>query len=188
MLGSIGNKVLRFFGGSSSRKIGSSAGHNLLLPGWLALALALACFGGGYLVGDKWGMTPEDTGIGLTANGQRRQAPALIEPETRPLASEAFFVAAYTDQDEVEGRARAIRLSEYLQQNGFPKARPYSYSDPQAGDGATTWFVTVYFRGKAEQAVTRAALRELPADVPCDIFRAMRNKGKRDWPLVYGIL
>ncbi|MCA8974572.1 MAG: hypothetical protein KDC98_07605 [Planctomycetes bacterium] len=190
LLGNLGGTVLRLLGGSSTRRGGGSATRRgVMLPGWLAFALALACFGGGFLVGDRFGFDGDDSGAGLNVNhsgggpnNSGPRAPRILEADTEVLASHAYFVAAYEDMPEDEARTRAIRLSEYLAGHGLAKARPY------VRDGAhgRVWFVTVYYSGNIEKAETRTRLQALPEDVPCPVFVGLRNQGN-EWPQAFPV-
>ena len=181
-LSGLGRSVTRLFGGSAvADKLVGPANRRVMLPGWLALALALACFGGGYFIGDRFGLTADDPGSGLKAS-VGPLAPGLIEADTRPLSSQAFFVAAYVDIAVEEARSRAVLLSEYLQARNFPKARPY-LCDTEQGP---LWCVTVYFSGAAEQRTTAQRLRQLPEDVPCPVFAGLR-KQESGWPSAYPV-
>lgn len=150
-----------------------------MVPGWLALAVALLCFGGGYVV--RGVLTPDpDDGAGLqaaTRNGPR--APGVIEAETDPLANQGYVVAAYEDLAPAEAKGRAVALSRWLQAQGFEKARPYEF----AVEGGRLWGVVVYYDGPVECETTGQQLRALPADVPDPIVVGLRNLPGSDWPM-----
>ena len=107
LLGTIGGAVGQLLGGSKSgrgarSRSGGSGGLAAMVPGWIAIGLALLCFGSGYVVrGYVAPPAPDDGGAGLQANtrsgdpGGRPVAPGVIETDIAPLSNQAFFVAAF---------------------------------------------------------------------------------------------
>jgi len=183
-LSGLGSGLVRLLGGSprKSRREARSAGS--LVPGWIALAVALICFGGGYVVRGYLDPATKDAGGAGLKSGPR--APGLIEADTEPLASQGFFVAAYVEMPVVEAKRRAIELSRYLQKQGLEKARPYEYPGPKG----RFWVVIVYCDGRADREDTAAKLRALPEDVPDPVFVGVRNRERNletGWPNVYPV-
>lgn len=151
-----------------------------MVPGWLALAVALACFGGGYVV--RGYVAPVEDGGGAAGLRAGPRAPGVIAADTEPLASHAFFVAAYQDVPADEAKTRAVELSRWLRDAGLAKARPYEY--PTAA--GRLWVVVVYYDGDTEYAETEARLRALPQEVPDPIFVGLRNH-ESGWPNAFPI-
>ena len=157
------------------------ASRGSTVSGWLALGGALLFFAVGYLVGHSTSnAAPGNGSAGLKADGNGAAgptAPAIIgEFDARPLGSEAFAVVAY-QLDAAAGKARAKALSDWLRARDLQKARPFEYP----GKDGPLWIVAVYFDGAAEEAATRERLKQLPADVPDDVFASQRANPK--WPV-----
>lgn len=145
----------------------------------LVFAIAvLVAFGGGYAIGGGFGGKGKDSNT-LIAPGR---TPTFVdEVETQPLAAEAFIVSAYPGVPAADAKIRAHSLSQHLVGQGLLKARPYPW--PQA-DG-TLWVVAVYFDGQAEFAKTAQMLRDLPQDVPDEMFCNIRKNDRQSatgWP------
>jgi hypothetical protein len=157
---------------------------------WQVLAIALACFAGGFLAGGEFSAWRGAGNAGLQADGDGADAgsgrtPGVIgEVATDPLSNQAFIVSAYQiDQglDSAEAKARARSLAEWLRAQGIEKARPYEYPTKVG----RLWVVAVYYDGEAELVRTRGLLRALPA-APDAVFEQLRNK-ERDWPTTWAI-
>lgn len=164
------------FGSSSSRRREDGRRRGAAVPAWVASALALGCFAGGFLMGDHFGQArvPKDGSEALRASG--RTPELLPETDTAKLSAEAFIVSAYPNLDAGVAKARAKALSEYLVGKKLQKARPLEWSrDP------LLWMVAVYFDGPAEREGTRKLLLDLPADVPDELFVHWR-KTEAEWP------
>lgn len=182
--------------GGSSRSRRSNRGLSVLaskVPGWLVLGVAFACFGGGYLVGGKFGGGGGELGLRATLDGNgagadRRgaegagpQKPGVIE-DTKKLSNNAFFVAAYTNESDDVAREQASVLAGWLSGHGIDKARPYQAQTPRG----LTWFVVVYYSGDSDQEATRNKLLALPDDVPDTNFQYFK-KVETNWPPAYPI-
>lgn len=148
---------------------------------WVFAICVLVAFGGGFLVGGAFGTSGDGTDP-LRAPG--RSATFVGEFEIEPLSRDAFIVAAYPDDSAPAAKQHAINLTKYLQAKGFEKARPFLW--PQGNKGPV-WVVTVYYDGQAEAQATRDLLRNLPMDVPDQVFVHVRNVSKSDWPISYEI-
>ncbi len=182
LFSTLGHGLVRLLGGSSGRRDPGPKNRGAsLVPGWLALAVALACFGGGYVVRGYVAPVQQEIGGGAGLKAGPR-APGVIEADTEPLTSRAFFVAAYQEMAADEARSRAMELSRYLRGQGLAKARPYEY--PAAA--GRLWVVVVYYDGPTEYKATREQLLALPADVPDPIFVGLRNH-ESDWPNAFPI-
>lgn len=149
------------------------------VPAWIAVAGLVAAFGGGYLVGGSFAApAPGDAAL----HAPRGRSPAMIEFDSRPLASNAFVVAAYPDVPVADARDRAAALSGFLRSRGLEKARPYEYPTDSGG----LWVVAVYFDGDRERAETRDRLTGLPEAVPDESFVQLR-KTEAGWPKSFPI-
>ena len=166
------------FGGSSLRRRDDGRRRGAAVPAWVASALALGCFAGGFLMGDHFGQAKgAKASEALRVSGR---APGLL-PEER-LSPEAFIVSAYPNLDAGAAKARARALSDYLVGKKLQKARPLEWS---AGP-SPLWVVAVYFDGPAEQAATKNLLTGLPVDVPDEAFVHLRNT-EVEWPKAWPI-
>ncbi|HZN39389.1 MAG TPA: hypothetical protein VFD82_11335 [Planctomycetota bacterium] len=166
------------FGSSSLRRREDGRRRGAAVPAWVASALALGCFAGGFLMGDHFGQAK-----GVKASEALRvsgRTPGLL-PEER-LSPEAFIVSAYPNLDAGAAKARARALSDYLVGKKLQKARPLEWS---AGP-SPLWVVAVYFDGPAEQAATKNLLTGLPVDVPDEAFVHLRNT-EVEWPKAWPI-
>ena len=143
----------------------------------LGIAILLA-FGGGYAVGGGFGKDGDGTNP-LRTTGR---SPSFVdEIKTRPLASEAYIVAVYTEVAAAEAKLQAHSLSKYLISQGLTKSRPYPWPTEQG----TLWVTAVYFDGEEEAAQVYQALRALPEDVPDKVFCDFRTHDiatEQGWP------
>lgn len=191
LLGKVGGAIGQLLGGSKSRSTsrsvrGGSGGLAAMVPGWIAIGLALLCFGSGYVVrGYVAPPAPADGGAGLQANSRsdgNPVAPGVIEVDTAPLANQAFFVAAYDQLGPEEAKSRAVALSRWLRDMGLKKAKPYRFTS----DKGTFWFVVVYYYGQREYQDTRQQLLNLPQDPPDPVFVAVKQN-EPNWPPPFDI-
>ena len=170
------------FGGSSSRRREDMRRRNSAVPAWVASALALGCFAGGFLMGDHFGQAK---GAKMGADSLRasgRKAELLSEADTARLSAEAFIVSAYPNHDATAAKESAKTLSDYLRERKIGKARPLEWS---AGP-KPLWVVAVYFDGPAEREATKNLLMGLPQDVPDEYFVHLRNT-EVEWPKAWPI-
>lgn len=167
------------FGSSSLRRREDGRRRGAAVPAWVASALALGCFAGGFLMGDHFGQAKgaKASSEALRVSGR---TPGLLSEER--LSGEAFIVSAYPNLDAGAAKARARALSDYLVGKKLQKARPLEWS---AGP-SPLWVVAVYFDGPAEQAATRNLLTGLPVDVPDEAFVHLRNT-EVEWPKAWPI-
>ena len=150
---------------------------------WAFVVGVLIAFGGGFLTGGAVGGAGDgEDPLRLRAPG--RSASFVGELDTEPLSREAFIVAAYPDLDAPAAKQQAIDLTRYLQARGLDKARPYLWLE---GNSGPVWVVAVYFDGESKMRATRSKLRDLPADVPDQVFSHLRNLSKTEWPRRYVI-
>jgi hypothetical protein len=146
------------------------------VSGWLFLIGLLVAFGGGFVVGGKFGGPggPAD----LSANPGR--TPGFVgEFVTPPLTSDAFIVAAYPGLEPDEAKERGAGLCAWLRDHGLQKARLYEYLTEKVG---RVWVVAVYFDGSAEEEATHKRLKALPQDAPDQAFAQSRSQDEQ-WPL-----
>jgi len=182
------SQITGFGGGRSGRRSESRSSRGTSAGSWIALGGALACFGIGYLVGHSTaGVVPPGPGNGassLKADGNSGAAPVqpamMAESDVRPLANQAFVVAAY-EMDAAEAKARAKSLGAWLRGQNLAKARPFEFPSERG----PVWVVAVYYDGEAEQAETKDRLAALPADVPDEVFVRLRKDPK--WPVAVTI-
>ena len=140
---------------------------------WLFVAGLLLAFGGGFMIGDRVSEVADGSDP-LRAPGR---TPSFVnEVDTKPLSPEAFVVAAYPGEPDEEAKTSAVELANYLQQQGFAKARPY----PWEQDNGPLWLVAVYFDGDQEAQKTSDMLKQLPPDVPDARFVKLRKQ--KEWP------
>ena len=173
--GGIGSRFFGFVDGLLGR-----AGHRhkerrqQSVSVWVFAIGLLAAFAGGFVVGDK--VAGKAAGSDpLRAVGE---APTMInEVDTTPLSNTYFVVSVYPDLPPEEARSKAADLSNYLQQCGLQKARPYLVPL----DRGSIWVVAVYFEGDSERAATAQLLQTLPEEVPDEMFVRLR-KNERVWP------
>ena len=170
------------FGGNSSRRRDDLRRRNSAVPAWVASALALGCFAGGFLMGDHFGQQKgAKAGVdSLRTSG--RKAELLTEADTPRLSAEAFIVSAYPNLDVSAAKEGAKALSDYLRERKIGKARPYWWVDGPK----PLWVVAVYFDGPTEREATRNLLQALPADVPDEAFVHLRNT-EVEWPKAWPI-
>jgi hypothetical protein len=184
-----------WFGRSQWRETRSS--RALQVPGWFAVVLVLAAFGGGWVLGGKAGSTADlraKTGSG----GNAPAAPGPItagfvgEFDARPLPGHkhCFIVSAYPKMPADEAKAKAKACADYLVGQGLAKARPYEV----AAEAGALWVVAVYYDGDQELIATRNHLQSLPQDVPdawLAQFRATAQQNpddpKLEWPRAWVI-
>jgi hypothetical protein len=183
----LGQRVLRWLGAASrSRQLMAPARRRPAGGSWLLLAIGLLCLGSGYFLGARFGTGPGAAGAGLQAEtgqpARQPQAPEVLrdDMQTAPLSREAFFVAIYEGIDESTGHDKALRLGDYLKEQGFSKARAYSLPV----EGQSLWCVVVYFDGDAERVQTKERLVALSEDQPCPYFVARRKSKGAHWPEV----
>ena len=172
------------FGGSSLRRREDGRRRGAAVPAWVASALALGCFAGGFLMGDHFGQA-KGAKAGADALRVSGRTPELLsESDTKPMSSEAFIVSAYPNLDATAAKARAKALSDYLvgQSKKLQKARPLEWSSGPS----PLWVVAVYFDGPAEREATKNLLMGLPADVPDEAFVHLRNT-EAEWPKAWPI-
>lgn len=195
-VGEMALQLTGFGGRGNQRRSGTRASRGSSTASWIALAGALACFGVGYLVGHSTAGTVAPGGgtgaAGLKADGSNGaaapqqtaspQQPTMMgDTDVRPLASQAFVVAAY-ELEAAEAKVRAKALATWLRaQNPALKARPFEFP----GQKGPVWIVAVYYDGDVEQAKTRDQLKLLPEDVPDDVFVGLRKR--TDWPVAVAI-
>lgn len=146
----------------------------------LAVCVGAACFGAGYVVGGKFGV---GTGNGELRIKDTRRPGVIGEFDARKLTDSAFVVALYTDADESFAKAKAQKLTEYLQGTGLPRTRPYLLPHPKG----PFWTVAVYYDGDVEYAASRNKLLAL-RDVPDAEFQELRRDrtqegSEKDWPI-----
>lgn len=177
------------FGGPGNQRRSASRSSRGSTANWIALGGALACFGVGYVVGHSTAGTIAPGGgnanASLKADGQGAGPgpvqPAMMgESDTRPLASQAFVVAAY-EMEASEAKSRAKTLAGWLRGQNLLKARPFEFP----GKNGPVWIVAVYYDGEAEQTATRERLKLLPEEVPDDVFVSLRKDTK--WPVAIAI-
>ncbi|HEX6811829.1 MAG TPA: hypothetical protein VF384_09430 [Planctomycetota bacterium] len=169
------------FGRTSGRWREDHRRRGMAVPAWLASALALGCFVGGFVMGDHLGQAKGvKSSEALRTTG--RTPELLVETDTRPLSHTAFIVSAFPKLDPAVAKARAKALSDYLVGMKLAKARPYWWSSA----ASPLWVVAVYFDGDAELAATRKLLMGLPAEVPDETFVHWRNN-EAEWPRALSI-
>lgn len=147
-------------------------------------AIACACLGIGYLLGDSFPLAHRSDPLRAPAgNGAvEPQRPGLLEDQEKPLSSTWFVVSVYVTENAEAGRAQARALARYLRDQGLDMARP-ALLELQQG---SFWSVAVYFDGPAARDRTRARLVALPADVPdAEFVRFRANTPAKDWPLLW---
>jgi hypothetical protein len=185
ILGTLRRAAYSLFGATpqSRRDPGPSRGAN---GTWLALGLALLCFGAGFLVGGRFGGGVDDADLRARTDARRAnpRTPEVIgQLEPQKLTNAAFLVAVYDDADQSAAFAKAQALSQFLVDKGLPRTRPYQWSTNQG----PLWAVAVYYDGLAEQSLLRSKLLALD-EVPDAAFRELRaarsGEGtKNDWPV-----
>lgn len=179
ILGAVTKVAADVFGVSrKQRDPGPSRASTGLL---LAVCVGAACFGAGYVVGGKFGAGTSESAE-LRVKDPRR--PGVIgEFDARKLTDTAFLVSLYTDADESVAKAKAQKLTEYLQGAGLPRTRPYLL---QHASGPF-WTVAVYYDGDVEYTASRnklLALREVPDAEFQQLRRDRTAQGaENDWPI-----
>lgn len=161
-----------------------------MMPGWLAVALALACFVGGYFVGGHFASAKELTpqGAGLNANGGDRgntgdglagRAPSMIgEVDAKVLSSTAFVLSGYAHLEPAAAKAAAKALTDRLQGYGLANARPHEFRT----DAGPVWAAVVYYDGPTQEKLTKAQIEALPAEAGDDVMRSFKRTDP-SWPL-----
>lgn len=190
LLGFVDGLLGSAFSGRSSKSRRRDDRRAGAVSAWALLVAVLVAFGGGFLLGGQFAGAAQKDRNALSANvgdtdgsGAGGRAPAFVgELDTRPLAAQAFVVAAYPNLADLDARQRAGDLAGWLREQGLGKARAYPWP---RGD-STLWVVAVYFDGVAEQRDTLAGLAALPAGAPDQTFVQLRNS-EPGWPNVYSI-
>ncbi len=167
--------IARAIAGVFPRSASARARAGSTVPAWLALGVALACFGGGFLLGGEFGggaaAASRDSAQLKAPAGEPRKPGVIGETDTAPLASKAFFVSAYEDADEAVALAKAKALCEFLHGKALLRSRPYRL-ETQRGP---RWTVAVYYDTDAEREATRGKLLAL-TDVPDAAFVQLRRE------------
>ncbi|MBL8755684.1 MAG: hypothetical protein JNK15_20480 [Planctomycetes bacterium] len=167
--------VASWFGRSSWRSERPS--RFAAVPGWMALVGVAVAFGGGYLAGGRFGGNPQSE-AGLHMKQQPAAKPGFVgEVDSKPLAKDAFIVAAYDGIQPADAKVRAVALAEFLQREGLTTARPYEFPLEKGG----LWMVAVYYRNDQEMQGLKNRLLKLE-DVP-DANFVFRRKQEKEWPV-----
>lgn len=155
-----------------------------MVPGWLAVMLALACFVGGYFVGGHFAVSRggDPQGSGLNANGGddlSGRTPGMIgEVDAKVLSNTAFALSMYNYKEPAAAKQAAKSLSDRLRSLGLAMARPYEYP---AADGPV-WIVVVYYDGPDQRARTLAQILALPDDAADEAMRYCKTS-EQVWPI-----
>lgn len=189
-----------FGSGFRSRRSDPGPARSARFGSGATAAIAFACLGLGYLLGDRFPLggarDPLQTGAGRGEQERAPQRPALLgekdsagkeapagpagdagnvptAEDIKPLRPKAWLCAAY--RDSTDGR-EALAAARHLARNGLSLARPYRL---WSKDGVPVWTTVVYFDGEAEKTAAVELLRTVPA--PDSLFEHYRT-GPTGWP------
>lgn len=172
-------RVARWFSGSSllGGSLRSRPAPRLPLG---VIAVALACFAAGYFVRGQVGLAAPSNEKSLKA-----QAPGAIGEFDSPQLSKTSMIAVGYDRLSPEvARPKARQMAEFLQAQGFKKARPLEVRM----ETGPLWLVVVYYDGDSEKRQVQKDLRALdPAKVTDEFFAKTRADFEKDWPMPYTI-